>query len=76
MRRAAQAHAQDMASHNYFSHTGSDGSGLGDRAADAGFYTYPLGENIAAGFNSVQALVLAWMWCGLHPAATVLQAIA
>lgn len=51
-----------MATSNYFSHTGSDGSGLEDRAADNGFYTFPLGENIAAGYDSIQAVVLAWMW--------------
>ena len=69
--RAAQGHAQDMASNNYFGHTGTDGSGLGDRAANAGFFTYPLGENIAAGFNSVQDLVLAMMWYVLHLATNV-----
>ena len=60
--RAAQQHSSDMAADNYFSHTGSDGSGLEDRAADNGFYTFPLGENIAAGFASIQTVVLAWMW--------------
>ena len=60
--RSAQQHSSDMASSNYFSHTGSDGSGLEDRASDNGFYTFPLGENIAAGFVSIQAVVIAWMW--------------
>ncbi|CAK0785842.1 hypothetical protein CVIRNUC_009054 [Coccomyxa viridis] len=50
-----------MATQNYFSHTGSDGSGLEDRAANNGFYTFPLGENIAAGYISIQSVVLAWM---------------
>ena len=58
-----------MATQNYFSHTGSDGSGLEDRAANNGFYTFPLGENIAAGYISIQSVVLAWMWYvfGLSP---------
>jgi uncharacterized protein YkwD len=51
-----------MATNNFFSHTGSDGSGLEDRAANNNFYTFPLGENIAAGYVSVRATVLAWMW--------------
>ena len=51
-----------MATQNYFAHTGSDGSGLEDRAANNGFYTFPLGENIAAGYISIQSVVLAWMW--------------
>ena len=56
-------HSQDMADANYFSHTGSDGSGLEDRAVAANFYTFPLGENIAAGYATVRDAVLAWMWC-------------
>lgn len=60
--RAAYQHSLDMAKNNFFSHTGSDGSGLEDRAANANFYTFPLGENIAAGYISVRATVLAWMW--------------
>ncbi|KAK9820975.1 hypothetical protein WJX81_005721 [Elliptochloris bilobata] len=58
---AAQAHSADQARNNFFSHDGSDNSTLADRAAGAGFLTFPLGENIAAGFNSVRSLVLAWM---------------
>ena len=56
-----------MATNNYFSHTGSVGSGLEDRAADNGFYTFPLGENIAAGYVSIQAVVLAWMLVRFSP---------
>jgi uncharacterized protein YkwD len=52
-----------MATNIFFSHTGSDGSGLADRAAANNFYTFPLGENIAAGYDSVRDTVLAWMWC-------------
>jgi hypothetical protein len=55
-----------MAAHDQLSHASSDGSNLGDRAARAGFYTYPLGENIAAGYTSVRDIVLAWMWCALR----------
>ena len=60
---AAARHSADMATNNFFSHTGSDGSTVAERSADAGFDTFPLGENIAAGYRSVRAVVLAWMWC-------------
>ncbi|EIE19663.1 hypothetical protein COCSUDRAFT_58407 [Coccomyxa subellipsoidea C-169] len=55
LQSAAYQHSLDMAKNNFFSHTGSDGSGLEDRAANANFYTFPLGENIAAGYISVRA---------------------
>lgn len=51
-----------MAINAYFSHTGSNNRTLADRAQEFGFDTFPLGENIAAGYNSVRAAVLAWMW--------------
>lgn len=57
---AAAGHAADMAATHIFSHTGSSGSGAGERAAAAGFRSFPLGENIAAGYSSIASLVLAW----------------
>ena len=51
-----------MAVNAYFSHTGSGNRSLEYRAEEFGFDTFPLGENIAAGYNSVRAVVLAWMW--------------
>ena len=58
---AAYAHARDMADHNYFSHTGRDGSSPGQRAADSGYAASAVGENIAAGYATVQAVVDGWM---------------
>ncbi len=59
---AAQAHSQDMASHDFFSHTGSDGSSAGDRIAAAGYDPAPpWGENIAAGQASPADVVASWM---------------
>lgn len=63
-----------MAINAYFSHTGSNNRSLQYRAEEFGFDTFPLGENIAAGYNSVRAVVLAWMWyvvAVLHAATTV-----
>lgn len=51
-----------MAVNAYFSHVGTGNRTLQERAESFGFDTFPLGENIAAGYNSVRAVVLAWMW--------------
>lgn len=58
---AAQAHAQDMARRNYFSHTGRDGSAPGDRATRAGYDWRAVGENIAAGQQSAETVVAGWL---------------
>eukprot|EP00891_Asterochloris_glomerata_P006853 jgi/Astpho2/6853/Aster-x0744 len=63
---AAVGHSTDMAINNYFSHVGSNNSTLQDRAQQAGFLTFPLGENIAAGYNSVLDTALAWMCSDGH----------
>ncbi|DBA87761.1 hypothetical protein WJX77_003783 [Trebouxia sp. C0004] len=54
-------HSTDMAVNAYFSHVGTGNRTLQERAESFGFDTFPLGENIAAGYNSVRAVVLAWM---------------
>lgn len=59
---SAQAHSQDMADHNYFSHTGLDGSEAGQRMAAAGYSPlWAYGENIAAGQPSPEEAFNAWM---------------
>jgi uncharacterized protein YkwD len=58
---ASLAHSDDMVLHNFFAHTGSDSSSAGQRAGDAGYLWSRWGENIAAGQNSVQDVVAAWM---------------
>ncbi|MET0768026.1 MAG: CAP domain-containing protein [Aeromicrobium sp.] len=58
---AARLHAVDMATHDFFSHVGSDGSSLSDRV-DAQKYAWSrLGENIAAGQDSPREVVDAWL---------------
>ncbi len=61
LNQSAQAHSQDMALGDYFSHTGANGSNAGDRAASAGYKYSSLGENIAAGYITPQEVVQAWM---------------
>ena len=46
---AAQAHSLDMACGNFLSHTGSDGSWIGDRLSAEGYNTYTYEEILAIG---------------------------
>lgn len=58
---AAQRHSDDMAQHNFFSHTGSDGSSASQRASDSGFNWRTMGENIAAGQPTSESVVQSWL---------------
>jgi hypothetical protein len=58
---AASAHAQDMVTHDYLSHTGRDGSTPGDRAAAAGYEWSYISENIARGFTTEAGVIEGWM---------------
>jgi uncharacterized protein YkwD len=58
---AAQAHSEDMALHDFFSHTGANGSSFGDRATVAGYQFSSLAENIAAGYATPEEVVQGWM---------------
>jgi len=69
LRAAARAHSTDMAVHNYFSHTGRDGSDPGDRIAAAGFnIRRGWAENIAAGYPTAKAVMTGWMNSSGHRA--------
>lgn len=58
---AAQLHSEDMANRNYFSHTTPEGKTFVDRIIGAGYTHFTcLGENIAAGFSTAQAVFEAW----------------
>lgn len=59
--QAATGHARDMAQNGFFSHSGSNGSGIGDRARAAGYGFCYIAENIAKGQASVQAALDGWM---------------
>ena len=58
---AAQRHAEDLATNEIWSHTGSDGSTIGQRVTDAGYAYRLVGENIARGQTDEQAALTAWM---------------
>jgi uncharacterized protein YkwD len=61
---AAQAHSLDMACGNFLSHTGSDGSWVGDRLSAAGYNTYTYEEII--GIGSPQDAMAQWRDSSLH----------
>jgi uncharacterized protein YkwD len=56
----AMAHAMDMAENGFFSHTGSDGSSIGDRARAAGYGYCAIAENIAKGQKSLTEVMSSW----------------
>lgn len=61
LRIAARCHTMDMATNDFFSHTGSDDSNFSARARDAGYEGRPRNENIAAGNGTGVASVGQWM---------------
>lgn len=66
---AAQAHSADQAAARTMTHTGSDGSTLGTRAERAGYRGWNgLGENVAYGYTSVEAVMSGWMASPGHKA--------
>lgn len=57
----AQDHSREMANNNYFDHKDRDGRTPGDRAELAGYSGQQVGENIAAGQDTVQKVVAGWL---------------
>ncbi len=58
---AADGHSHDMAAKNYFSHTSADGRTLADRVDAIGYAWSSLGENIAAGYPGINAVMDGWI---------------
>ena len=63
---ASAAHSEDMAQNGYFSHTGQDGSSPTARAQRQGYEGGGVGENIAAGRDTVPAVMQQWMASSGH----------
>lgn len=63
---AARRHSIDMAQSDHVSHTGTDGSTAGQRIRDAGYDAAASGENIAAGYGSVDAVMAGWLASAGH----------
>lgn len=66
LRCAARLHAKDMQDKNYFSHTSLDGTSFSQRITLAGYTWRTVGENIAAGYPSPQAVVDGWIASAGH----------
>ncbi|WP_461128467.1 CAP domain-containing protein [Spirosoma aerophilum] len=58
---ASNKFAVDLATYNYFSHTGRDGSLPWDRMTREGYVWRAAGENIAAGYSTTRAVVDGWL---------------
>lgn len=58
---AAETHSRSMANNNYFDHKDRDGRTPGDRAELAGYGGQQIGENIAAGQDTVRKVVDGWV---------------
>lgn len=63
---ASRLHAEDMASHDYFGHTGRDGSTPARRVERAGYRYRRSGENIAAGQTTPEDAVANWLESPRH----------
>ena len=53
LQQAATVHSNDMAEYDFLSHTGTNGMQPLDRALEAGFIGYSVGENVAYGPSTV-----------------------
>ena len=60
LERAAEAMAQDIVDRDFFDHIDPDGNTPPDRALATGFCHKYVGENLATGFQNVDAVMEAW----------------
>lgn len=68
LQAAADAHARDMVQRGYFSHTGADGSSVGDRLRAQGYRWCYVAENIAQGQTSLAQVMDGWFFSPGHRA--------
>ena len=66
LERVAQSHGEDMVRNDFFSHWGSDGSDIGDRALRDGYGYCVIAENIAQGHRSANSVAKGWMKSAGH----------
>lgn len=59
--RAAASHSEDMRAHGSMSHTGSDGSSVAQRVEREGYRFAALGENVAWGYPTTEAVMAGWL---------------
>lgn len=56
----AKAHANDMATNNFFGHTGSNGSNVAQRVKAAGYKWCAVSENVATGYSAQARAIESW----------------
>lgn len=61
LEKIADNHARDMAAKGFFSHQGSNGSSVGDRARKGGYKYCVIAENIAMGQGSLEEVMQSWI---------------
>ena len=66
LKRAAAAHARDMADRSRLDHAGGDGSTPAERATRAGYAWRVVGENIASGQATPEQVVEEWIGSPHH----------
>ena len=66
--QVAAVHAADLVATGQFSHQGSDGSSVGDRARRAGYGYCFIAENIARGQDTLDEVISGWMFSPGHRA--------
>ena len=64
--KAAAVHSTDMSLNNYFSHTGIDGRGPGDRLSAESYAWDAYAENIAAGQTTIDQVLRDWLASAGH----------
>ncbi|MCE0504170.1 CAP domain-containing protein [Roseivivax sp. GX 12232] len=62
----AETHARDLTRNSRFSHIGSDGSDIAERARRAGYRFCRLAENLARGQGSIEAALRGWTTSPAH----------
>jgi uncharacterized protein YkwD len=68
LQRAAQAHSADLAAPDRQSHDSPGGESFVARIRAAGYHGGPVGENVAAGQSTANAVMKAWMSSPAHRA--------
>ena len=66
LQQVAERHAVDMAENGFFSHTGSDGSDVGQRAMETGYAYCTIAENIVKGQPSLDEVMAGWIGSPSH----------
>lgn len=68
LQRAAYKHSQNMAEANFFQHRDPSGQEVYERVLAEGYNPKIVGENIAAGYDTAEEVVAAWMASPTHRA--------